>query len=221
MRGFNAKELQRERGPEDRCADGGFVESDTWLCSIRARSDNDLRECAHLLETVHRVNGYPMFWPDDPVRWLSPSALLGAWVAEDDRRIIGHIALRAGTAEKSAYFWSSATGLPPEQLGAISRLFVARESRGAGVGRALLDAACAEATAQGLHPALDVVETNHDAIRLYEQRGWRRVRTELWAAAQDGTTLLHYYIAPTTIREGAPTPLNLGSPPRGRSRPSG
>jgi hypothetical protein len=47
-----------------------------------------------------------------------------------------------------------------------------------------------------LHPALDVVETNHDAIRLYEQRGWRRVRSEPWAAAQDGKTLLHYYVAP-------------------------
>jgi ribosomal protein S18 acetylase RimI-like enzyme len=64
------------------------------------------------------------------------------------------------------------------------------------VGRALLDAACAEAAARGLHPALDVVETNRDAIRLYEGRGWQRVLSEPWTAAQDSKTLLHYYVAP-------------------------
>jgi len=63
------------------------------------------------------------------------------------------------------------------------------------VGRALLDAARAEAAARGLHPALDVVETNGDAIRLYQGRGWRRVRSEAWVAAEDGKTLLHYYVA--------------------------
>jgi GNAT superfamily N-acetyltransferase len=64
------------------------------------------------------------------------------------------------------------------------------------VGGALLDAACTEAATRGLRAALDVVETNHDAIRLYEQRGWRRVLSEPWAAAHDGKTLLHYYVAP-------------------------
>jgi len=163
---------------------------------IRLRSDDDLGECVRLLETVHRADGYPTYWPDDPARWLSPRAMLGTWVAEADGRIVGHIALREGTADASASVWSEATGLPPEQLASITRLFVSLDSRGAGVGRTLLDAACTEAATRGLHPALDVVETNHDAIRLYEQRGWRRVRSEAWVAAQDGKTLLHYYVAP-------------------------
>jgi GNAT superfamily N-acetyltransferase len=163
---------------------------------IRLRADGDLSECVRLLETVHRVDGYPTYWPDDPARWLSPRAMLDAWVAEDDGRIVGHIALRAGTADASASVWSDATGLPSEKFASIIRLFVSCDSRGAGVGRALLDAACAEAASRGLRPALDVVETNHDAIRLYERHGWRRVRSELWAAAHDGNTLLHFYVAP-------------------------
>ena len=80
-------------------------------------------------------------------------------------------------------------------FGSISRLFVSVECRGGGIGRELLDAACAEAAARGLHPALDVNETDRDAIRLYERRGWRRVLSEPWAA-DDGNTLLHYYVAP-------------------------
>jgi GNAT superfamily N-acetyltransferase len=163
---------------------------------IRLRGDGDLDECVLLLEAVHRVDSYPTYWPEDPGRWLSPKAMLSAWVAERRGRIVGHIALDAGKTDGSAAVWSEATGLPPERLAAITRLFVSLEGRGTGVGRALLDAACGEAAVRGLHPALDVVETNLDAIRLYERCGWRRVFTEPWRSAHDGKTLLHYYVAP-------------------------
>lgn len=163
---------------------------------IRLRSDDDLDECVRLLELVHRTDRYPTHWPDDPARWLSPTAMVCAWVAVETGRAVGHIALRARTAEAGATVWSDATGLPPEKLASVTRFFVSRDRRGAGVGGALLDAACAEAAARGLHPTLDVVETDHDAIRFYELRGWRRVRSESWAAARDGKTLLHYYVAP-------------------------
>lgn len=168
---------------------------------IRWRTNDDLPECARLLEEVHRIDGYPTFWPDEPIGWLSPTALLGAWVAEDDRQIVGHVALRAGTAEAGAEVWSGATGLPPEQLAAISRLFVASESRGEGVGSALLDTACGVAASRGLHPVLHVTETNREAIGLYERRGWRRVHIEPWRADKSGKTLLHYYVAPTTASQ--------------------
>jgi GNAT superfamily N-acetyltransferase len=101
---------------------------------IRLRADRDLEECARLLETVHCADGYPAHWPEDPVRWLSPRVMLDAWVAEDAGRIVGHIAFRAGTADASAAVWSDATGLPPEKLASITRLFVSRDSRGNGGG---------------------------------------------------------------------------------------
>lgn len=163
---------------------------------IRLRTDDDLGECVGLLETVESTDRYPAYWPDDPALWLSPKAMLGAWVAETDGRIVGHVALSAGTADTSASVWSEATGLPPEQFASITRLFVSTDNRGVGVGRALLDTACAEAATRGLHPALDVVETDHDAIRLYEQSGWRRVHSEAWTADREGETLLHHYVAP-------------------------
>ncbi len=50
---------------------------------------------------------------------------------------------------------------------------------------------------RGLRPVLDVVETNRDAIRLYERRGWQRVFTEPWREARDERLELHYYVAPT------------------------
>ncbi|HEX6761871.1 MAG TPA: GNAT family N-acetyltransferase [Gaiellaceae bacterium] len=166
---------------------------------VRIRVDADLGPCVRLLEAVHREDGYPTHWPSDPARWLSPRETLGAWVAHGGGVVAGHIVLRATTADGGADVWSAATGLPPEQIAATTRFFVARESRGAGVGGALLDAACAEAAARDLIPALDVVETNRDAIRLYEHRGWQRVHDEVWDDAPDGETMLYYYVAPRAM----------------------
>lgn len=163
---------------------------------IRWRTDDDLPECARLLDSVSRADGYPTFWPDDPIGWLCPAALLGAWVAERASHIVGHVALRAGTAEPGGEVWSDATGLPPEQLAAVNRLFVAPASRGTGIGSALLETACGAAVSHRLHPVLDVAETDHEAIALYERRGWRRVHSETWRADESGRKLLHYYVAP-------------------------
>jgi GNAT superfamily N-acetyltransferase len=164
---------------------------------VRPRSDDDLGQCVRLLKAVHEADAYPSYWPDDPEGWLSPRAMLGAWVAEDDAGgVLGHVALSPGPAEADASVWAEATGRLADNFAAISRLFVALDSRGTGVAGALLAAACAEAAARRLHPALDVVDNCQDAIRLYERRGWRRVRSEPWTAARDGKTLRHYYVAP-------------------------
>lgn len=173
---------------------------------IRPRLARDLSECVRVLEAVHHADGYPAHWPDDPARWLAPTELLGAWIAAADGLLVGHVALRAGSAEAGARVWSEATGVPPERLGSITRFFVAPARRGAGIGGALLDAACADATARGLHPVLDVVDTDRDAIRLYERRGWRRIHSEPWAAAPGGKTLLSYYVAPLDASSRAASP---------------
>ena len=148
-----------------------------------------------VLADVHRADGYPTYWPDDPARWLSPSGMLGSWVAENEGRVVGHVALATVRPGHAAEIWSGAAGVPRARLGSTSRLFVAHGARGAGEGSALLDAVCAEADRRGLHPVLDVVETNVAAIRLYERRGWRRVHSEPWADARDERLTLHYYVS--------------------------
>ncbi len=164
---------------------------------VRSRLESDLRALAHLLEEVHRRDGYPTYWPDDAEPWLSPPGMLGAWVTETHGAAVGHVALAPVGASSNAALWKRLTGLPPVRLASISRLFVAPSARGSGAGGALLDAACVDASMRGLRPVLDVVETNRDAIRLYERRGWRRVFTEPWREARDERLDLHYYVAPS------------------------
>jgi GNAT superfamily N-acetyltransferase len=163
---------------------------------VRPRSDTDLEACVRLLEEAHRLDGYPSYWPADAARWLSPSGVLGAWVAEEAGCVIGHVALAAVRRGHGADIWSSATGVPPAGLGSISRLFVAPDRRHTGLGAALLDAACAASVERGLLPVLDVVETNREAIRFYERQGWRRVHSELWREARNEHLDLHYYVGP-------------------------
>jgi GNAT superfamily N-acetyltransferase len=164
--------------------------------NVRARTVHDLEHCLRLLETVHQADGYPMFWPNDPVKWLSPHGMLGAWVADEDGRVIGHVDLRAAEADSGAAVWSQATGLPPERLAALGGFFVSPNRRRRGIGDALLAAACEAAAAARRHPVLDVVGTSKDAIRFYERRGWWRGHSEPWPPAADGITLIHYYVAP-------------------------
>ena len=170
-----------------------------WM-AVRARSDGDLDKCVRLLEEVQRTDRYPTYRPGDATRWLSPSGMLGAWVAEEAGRIVGHMAVATLTAGHRGEVWSNATGLPPAGLASITRLFVAPGRRRSGVGAALLDAACAAAAERGLHPVLEVVETNREAMLFYERHGWRRVHSEPWAEARDEQLLLHYYVAPARER---------------------
>jgi GNAT superfamily N-acetyltransferase len=161
----------------------------------RPREARDLTAAARLLEAVHRLDGYPTHWPQDPERWLSPRDQLGAWVMDADGAVAGHVALSSVGDGHGARIWARHGGFDPALLASVSRLFVARDRRGSGVGGELLDAACAEASERGLQPVLDVVETNAAAIALYERRGWRRVFSEPWREARGEPLTLHYYSA--------------------------
>jgi len=162
------------------------------VIAVRRREQEDLGRCARVLERVRVTDNYPVLWPDDSSRWLSPRGMGCAWVAEVEDRVVGHVVLltfAAGTAH-----WIAATGLHADQVGVISRLFVDPDCRRAGVGGTLLDTASTEAAARGLHPVLDVIATRGSATRLYEQRGWRRVLTKPWST--DVQLSHHFYVGP-------------------------
>ncbi|MCV0427122.1 MAG: GNAT family N-acetyltransferase [Roseibium sp.] len=66
----------------------------------------------------------------------------------------------------------------PDQL-LMDGIFVSANARGQGIGRALLEAVCEEATQQGLSSVrLDVIDTNPRARALYERAGFEAVSTE-------------------------------------------
>ena len=164
---------------------------------IRARRPDDLDASVGVMAEVHATDGYPLYWPADARSWLTPDRLLAAWVAEDEGTVVGHVTLCSAVGDAAAPLWSQASGLPPDRLAAIGRLFVAPRARGRGVGASLLAQACAEARLRRLRPALEVLDHDRGAIALYERLGWCRVAsaTAEWARAGGGQALL-YYIAP-------------------------
>jgi GNAT superfamily N-acetyltransferase len=144
---------------------------------------------------VHEASGYPSRWPDDPGRWITPSRMVAAWVAELDGSIAGHVVLVRG-------MWLDcllrATGLPAEALGGIARLYVDPAFRHRGVARALLEAATDSAVAHHLRPVLDVVADARPAIALYEQAGWQLAGTQpaTWVDPDGTTPTICCYVAP-------------------------
>lgn len=165
---------------------------------LRPRQPEDSAACVALLADVHAASGYPLLWPADPTKWLTSDNLLAAWVAVEENTVIGHVVLRGAEDQLSAPAWCAATGLAPQQLAAVAKLFVAPRARGRGVGAALLAAACAEARQRGLTPVLEVLDHDQSAIALYERLGWHRVASDPVPWAQDGAApmLLHAYVAP-------------------------
>jgi GNAT superfamily N-acetyltransferase len=170
--------------------------------TIRIRQPSDIARCVDVLAAVHAADGYPLHWPADPPAWLTPMNLLSAWVAEDERDVLGHVALCGAVGDAAAPLWSAASHVPPERLAVVAKLFVALPARGRGVGATLLAQACAEAEGQGLRPALEVLGHDQRAIALYEATGWRRVASVAapWARTRDehggDQAMLYYYLAP-------------------------
>ncbi|GAB3815881.1 hypothetical protein GCM10027605_64000 [Micromonospora zhanjiangensis] len=88
--------------------------------TIRDREPADLRRCLPVLGDVHRLDGYPLNWPADPLRWLAPENALHGWVAETgDNTVVGHVAVHRVVSP----------GAVPATGAEVSRLFVAPTAR--------------------------------------------------------------------------------------------
>lgn len=151
--------------------------------SIRAREAADLPRCVEMLREVHVADRYPISWPSDPVRWLSPQGLRRAWVAERLGARVGHVAVTEGGSSTL-----------------VSRLFVAPSARRQAIGRALLGHAQTWAMRSGCAVMLEVAELGDGAaIALYERAGWKLTRsTEAnWRTPEGAPVTLRYYAPPT------------------------
>lgn len=149
-----------------------------------------------VLADVHDCDGYPVNWPDQPSVWLSPASLLGAWAAELDGRVVGHVSLsRSDEGDLAPGLWSDRSGTSKDLAAVVSRLFVAPQARGHGIGALLIGQAVAEARGRGLHPVLDVVASDAAAAALYERLGWERLATveQRWSPSQ--LVAVHCYAA--------------------------
>lgn len=82
-----------------------------------------------------------------------------------------------------------------ELAAVVSRLFVAPQARGHGIGALLMSRAMEEAQRRGLHPVLDVVTSDTAAVALYERLGWELMATveQRWSPHQ--TVAIHRYAA--------------------------
>ncbi len=139
---------------------------------LRVRSESDVDACERLAHVVHAADGYPPRCADDLRAFVSATDALGAWVAESEKGIIGHVALLPRSSRAVMAVGITATGRPPEQLCVVARLFVSPTTRNAGIGSSLLAVAADAGYARGLRPILDVAAHLDNAIRLYERAGW-------------------------------------------------
>ncbi|CAN5296759.1 hypothetical protein BH20ACT3_BH20ACT3_07090 [soil metagenome] len=163
---------------------------------VRGRTDDDLDACERLAGVVHRVDGYPVYLPDDLRSFIATPDAHAAWMAEHHGEGVGHVALHPRSSEVVMALASEVTGRPPERLGVVARLLVDPAARGLGVGRALLAAATDGAGERGLWPVLDVATHYGPALRLYEACDWVRAGQVTVTFRHGGTLDEYVYLGP-------------------------
>lgn len=162
-------------------------ELDAFLRYLNEHLLGNGRDGAPLFQPMPRGQGFP---PEKGAAFRNgAAAALGqpgwrrVWVAESDSGIMGHIDLRSrpepGTAHR-----------------ALLGMGVQREVRRAGVGMALLDAAIAWATEQGLEWIdLEVLSANAPAVALYRKRGFVQTGEIPDMFRIDGESLAYTYMS--------------------------
>ncbi|HVJ98753.1 MAG TPA: GNAT family N-acetyltransferase [Acidimicrobiia bacterium] len=174
--------------------------SDDGRCVLRARTAGDLSACAQLACEVHIVDGYPVEVPGgDFLAFVKGTDALGAWVAEIERNLVGHVALHRASSPAAMRLARSKLEVPASSLGIVARLLVAPSARRSGIGSRLLSVAANEARARGLAPILDVVSRHRDAIALYERENWTRLGST-HVTLMNGKTVDEYVYAAPLLR---------------------
>ena len=165
-------------------SEDAFAEKRGGLSSvfIRSRRSADIIPLGKILMAQQTDTRYPFRDPlPVPVEdFLHSKDAAAAWTAERDGRPVGHVCRTApasgfpdATAMNEAC--ARAHGCGEDALAWVSTLFVGREARGAGVGRALLATVVANMRADHVRPCLEVLPTHPAALALYVSTGWQTV----------------------------------------------
>ena len=164
---------------------------------VRPREPCDLDKLAEIAAEVQYNDGYPGKHLRDLRAFLVSADAHGAWVAELDGQVVGHVALHRSSLPVVMGRAREALGAASDdELAVVARLIVDPGMRRVGVGRALLEQAAAAARNLDRHPILDVVTQYDAANALYRAAGWANAG-EVEMRFADGTVLLSYvYLAP-------------------------
>lgn len=133
--------------------------------------------CENLARSVHRTDGYPPRSADDLRAFITSAGALGAWVAEVDGIVVGHVALNPSSSPEVIELAREGVGCAADQLAVVARMLVEPSARRRGVGAALLETAADAARRRGRWPILDVASHFAAAIGLYESCGWLPIGT--------------------------------------------
>ncbi|NUR06991.1 MAG: GNAT family N-acetyltransferase [Nocardioidaceae bacterium] len=166
------KRVPRQRWPFRR-----EPKQDALPAGIRPRRPRDIGSCARLLRRAYFEGRFPEHGEQDPRDLLAGDDVLEAWVAESEGEIVGHVALST-LDHASTYRWREVTGHDPDDLVAVSCLFVRPRSRGVGIGATLLGVAASAVWAEGRIPVIEVVSESPQVPALYGESGWRLRATD-------------------------------------------
>lgn len=147
--------------------------------SLRTRNQKDIDNTLALLRVLYNNEGYPLSWRNDMSYWLTSKSMYGAWVAECNNQILGHVSL-GDSHEKVLNVLHKEAGLDEKKFCEISRLFVAPALQHSGLGEKLLLLAIEKAKELSLEPVLDVLTSNTDAQKFYEDIGWKKIGSFSW-----------------------------------------
>ena len=120
-------------------------------------------------------------------------------MAELDGRVVGHAILSSsGPGDAAPALWGRREGMGTDSTAMLHRLFVDPAARGHGIGALLIAQVVHEARRRGLHPLLEVVDSDSAAAALYERLGWllMGVVEQQWTPSR--TVVVRCYAAPTT-----------------------
>lgn len=150
--------------------------------TIRPRVAADLPQLASALMAQQPGTRYPFRNPlPIPVEdFLHANDATAAWTAELHGQPVGQVC-RTGEArgfplaDQLNTLCARAHRCEVGDLTWVSALFVAREARGRGVGRQLLEAAAQDARSNDQHPCLEVLPVHPAAMKMYLGAGWQVV----------------------------------------------